>query len=83
MAGETVVTRGNQITLTKEIREKMKVSEGDSVILNLDGDVLLVTKKNPGAFDNCKGFLPKNFDKILKELRSDEIKRLRRLGILE
>lgn len=27
MAGESVVTRGNQITLTKEIREKMNIRD--------------------------------------------------------
>ncbi len=82
MANEVVVTRGSQITLTKEIREKMKVREGDRIILNTMGDILIASKRDSRVFDNFKEFLPGKFDKILKRMRDDEKERLRRLGII-
>jgi len=82
MAGKTIVTRGNQITLTKDIREKLKIKEGDRLILNLEGDMLIVTKRNSKVLDDLKGFLPKNFEADLRGMRTDEIKRLKRLGII-
>ena len=82
MTEETVVTRGNQITLTKEIREKMNVAEGDRVILNLEGGILLVSKRDPKVFDDFEDFLPDNFDKIMKKMRADEKERLKRLGVI-
>ena len=48
---QTIVTRGGQITLTKEIREKLKIKEGDLVHINVQGDLVLISKKNPKAFD--------------------------------
>lgn len=81
MAEETIVTRGNQITLTKEIREKMNIKEGDRVILNFNGDVLVISKKNSKVFDNFNSFLPERFEDTLKKLRSDYRERLKRLGI--
>ena len=83
MAEDTIVTRGSQITLTKEIREKMHIKEGDKVILNIQGDVLMVSKKNAKVFDDFEGFLPEGFSNILKKIRADEKERLKRLGIIE
>ncbi|MBI5332343.1 MAG: AbrB/MazE/SpoVT family DNA-binding domain-containing protein [Candidatus Aenigmarchaeota archaeon] len=83
MSDESIVTRGNQITLTKEIREKMHVMEGDIVTLNIEGDVLMISKRNPMVFDDFEDFLPERFDKTMKKIRSDEKDRLKRLGIVE
>ncbi len=83
MSEETIVTRGNQITLTKEIRERLHIKEGDTVVLNLSGDVLVISKKNSKVFDKFEDFLPEKFDKTLKRIRSDEKERLKRLGIIE
>ncbi len=83
MSEETIVTRGNQITLTKEIREKMHIREGDKVILNIKGDVLMVSKRDSRVFDNFEDFLPEKFEKTLKKIRTDEKERLKRLGIIE
>ena len=82
MKNETLVTRGGQITLTKEIREKTSISEGDRVILNTLGEVIMISKKNPKVFDDIKGFLPEKFEKILVKIRTDEKERMKRLGIL-
>lgn len=79
---EVIVTRGSQITLTKEVREKMKVKEGDIIILNVIGDVLLASKRDPKILRKVSNFLPENFDKILKSIRSNPEERLRRLGII-
>jgi len=78
----TTVTRGSQITLTKDIREKTGIKEGDRVILNVVGNTVVVAKRDPSVFDNIKGFLPGNFDEILDKTRTDDRKRLKRLGII-
>ena len=83
MSESTVVTRGSQITLTKEIREKAGIREGDRVILNVVGNTVVVAKRDPAVFDNIKGFLPENFDEIMKKMRTDSSERLRRLGIIK
>ena len=82
MSESTVVTRGSQITLTKEIREKAGIREGDRVILNVVGNTVVVAKRDPSVFDNLKRFLPDNFEEILKKTRTDDRKRLKRLGII-
>ena len=71
MAREIVVTRGNQITLTKTEREKSNIKEGDRVLINLYKDTIYISKKNPNVFDDFNSFLPKNFDKILGLKGSD------------
>ena len=83
MVEGTVVTRGNQITLTKEIREKLHIQEGDRLILNIQGGVLMVSKKNSKVFDDFEEFLPERFEIILKKIRFDEKEIMKRLGIIE
>ncbi len=82
MSQTTVVTRGSQITLTKDIREKAGISEGDRVMLRVVGNTITVTKRDPAVFDNIEPFLPDNFEEILKMFRTDSRKRLERLGII-
>ncbi|MBI2137275.1 AbrB/MazE/SpoVT family DNA-binding domain-containing protein [Candidatus Woesearchaeota archaeon] len=82
MTAQTIVTRGSQITIAKAIREKMNVKEGDRLILNLMGDVLIVSKRDPSVFDKFEHFLPENFDELLKKTRADSKERLRRLGAI-
>ena len=82
MSTETVVTRGSQITLTKEIREKTGIREGDRVILNVVGNTVVVAKRDPSVFDKIGRFLPDNFEEILRKMRTDDRKRLKRLGII-
>ncbi|HLC70970.1 MAG TPA: AbrB/MazE/SpoVT family DNA-binding domain-containing protein [Candidatus Nanoarchaeia archaeon] len=79
---EVIVTRGGQITLTKDVREKMKVREGDVIIVNVLGDCAMVSKRDPKAFEK-HNFLPENFSKTLHEIRSFSFeKRLKRLGVI-
>lgn len=76
---EVIVTRGGQITLTKDVREKLRISEGDKVNVNIIGDTALVSKRNPKIFDK-HDFLPANFSKTLEEIRGFSVEeRLKRL----
>ena len=54
-----LVTRGGQITLTKEIRKKFGIKEGDLVNINSIGEIIIISKKNPETF-NIHGFLPES-----------------------
>ena len=83
MAEGTIVTRGNQITLTREVREKLHIKEGDRLALNTQGSILMISKKDSKVFDDFEEFLPVRFELTLKKLRSDEREHLKRLGIVE
>ena len=76
-----VVTRGSQITLTKEVREKLHVKEGDRVTVNTIGRVALISKQDPTVWDRAGDFLPEDFEATMAALRADTTERLRRLGI--
>lgn len=78
---EVVVTRGSQITLAKEVREKLGIKEGDVVTVNTLGDMVIITKRDPEAWKKARDFLPENFEKTLARLRTDARERFRRLGI--
>ena len=80
---ETIVTRSSQITLTKEIREKLHIKEGDRLVLNIQGNVLMVSKKDSKVFDKIESFLPDKFEDILKKMRFDARERLKRFGITQ
>ena len=75
---EVKVTRGSQITLTQEVREKIGVKEGDRVTLNVVDGQIMVTKKDPEVFET-EGFLPEEFESSLKEMRRDSSDRLERI----
>lgn len=76
------MTRGGQITLAKEVRDKLRIKEGDTIMLNLSGESILISKKDPKAFERSN-FLPDNFSKTLKDMRSFSYPdRLRRLGVI-
>lgn len=77
---QVVVTRGSQITLTRDVREKLGIREGDVVTVNTLGGMVLITKRDPDAWRRSGDFLPENFAKTLKSLRSDARERFKRLG---
>ena len=78
---EIIVTRGGQITLTKDIRTKLNIKEGDSVNLNSIGKIIILSRKDPKAFE-IGNFLPDNFSKTIEETRKlDLITRLKKLKI--
>lgn len=79
--GEVMVTRGGQITLTKDVREKLHIREGDTIVVNTLGDMIIATKRDPEIFEK-HDFLPENFEKTLKKLRSSPEERLKRFGII-
>ena len=74
------ITRNYQLTIPKAIREELKLKEGDIVEVYREGDRIVIKKLE--RFDEIKDFLPKDFDKILKKMRTDSISRLKRLGVL-
>ena len=79
---ETIVTRGGQVTLTKDIREKLNIKEGDTIIINTIGETAMISKRDSSVFKK-HNFLPDNFEKSLKELRSFSMEdRLKRLKII-
>ena len=80
---ETLVTRSGQITLTKDIRKKLNIKEGDSVNLNSIGELVIISKKNINAFE-IGDFLPDNFSKTIENTRKLDISaRLKKLRIIE
>ena len=79
---EVIVTRGGQVTLTKDIRAKLDIREGDTVMINTIGETAIISKRDPSVFHK-HNFLPDNFEKTLRELRSFSFEeRLKRLGII-
>ena len=80
---EVVVTRNGQITLTKTIREKLNIREGDVVILNTMDNLIIVAKRDPSIFDKALDYLPDNFPKILSQIRKNAEERFKKLGITE
>ncbi|MHA1713440.1 MAG: AbrB/MazE/SpoVT family DNA-binding domain-containing protein [Candidatus Ranarchaeia archaeon] len=78
---EVVVTRNGQITLTKDIRDKLNIREGDTVILNAMDNLVIVTKRDPAVFEKPLDFLPDNYSKILNQIRKDFDERFKKLGI--
>jgi AbrB family looped-hinge helix DNA binding protein len=80
---DVVVTRNGQITLTKAIRDKLNIREGDVVILNTMDNLVIIAKRDPLIFDKPLDFLPDNFPKILSHIRKDTKERFKKLGITE
>jgi AbrB family looped-hinge helix DNA binding protein len=75
------VTRGSQITLTKDVRDKLGIREGDVVTVNTMGSMAIITKRDASVWRQSESFLPEKFDRVLEDLREDTRKRLDRLGI--
>ena len=49
---------------------------------NMKREIIVISKKNNKFFHKFDRFLPTNFKKILKKMRTDEKERLERLGIV-
>lgn len=79
---EVVVTRNHQMTLTKDVREKLDIREGDRIIINVVGDSAIISKRDPAAFREAGSFLPDDYEETLSQLRGDPKERLRRLGLV-
>jgi AbrB family looped-hinge helix DNA binding protein len=82
MASVTV-TRHSQVTIPKEIREAVGISEGDKVKMKVvDGKKILIEKANEEVWKECTDFLPPDFEKLLKSLHTDSRNRFKRLGLV-
>jgi AbrB family looped-hinge helix DNA binding protein len=78
---KVTVTRGSQITLTRAVREKLGIKEGDVVTVNTLGGLAVIAKQDPAAWRRAKEFLPERFERTLERIRSDSSERLKRLGL--
>lgn len=82
MASATV-TRHSQVTIPKEIRDAVKISEGDRVKMKVvEGKKILIEKANEDVWKECTDFLPIDFEKLLTSLRNDSRNRFKRLGLV-
>lgn len=82
MASSTV-TRHSQVTIPKEIREQVGISEGDIVKMKVvEGKKILIEKANEEVWEDCTDFLPENYEKLLKSIRADSRDRFKRLGLV-
>lgn len=75
------VTRNAQITIPKEIREKLGIKEGDRVNVSLENEKMVLKKVKP-SIEEYHDFLPKGFESILEKLRTNSKSRFKRLGIV-
>ena len=77
-----IVTRHSQVTIPKELREILRINEGDKVTMRVEGNKLVIEKIDDNVWTNCTDFLPENFEKLQKQLRSDSRERFKRLGLV-
>ncbi len=82
MASVTV-TRHSQVTIPKEIREEVGITEGDRLKMRVvEGNKIVIEKANEEAWKDCTDFLPEDFEKVLASLRADSTSRFKRLGLV-
>ncbi len=78
-----IVTRHSQVTIPKKIREAVGISEGDKVQMKVvEGNKIMIEKANEETWKDCTNFLPEDFEKVLKYLRTDSTNRFKRLGLI-
>ncbi len=75
------ITRNYQVTIPKQIREKLGLKEGDRVEIYWEEDKIII-KKVEEDIEELRDFLPKDFDEILKKVRGNTVDRLKRIGVL-
>ena len=82
MASVTV-TRHSQVTIPKEIRKAVGITEGDKVKMKVvEGNKIVIEKVNQEVWTDCTDFLLEDFEKILASLRTDSTVRFKRLGLV-
>nr|MDO8119023.1 AbrB/MazE/SpoVT family DNA-binding domain-containing protein [Candidatus Sigynarchaeota archaeon] len=79
---KTIITRNYQITIPKEIREKLNLKLGESLHMHMEDEKIIIERLNENVWDENADFLPDNFVAIQEKLREDATERFRRLGIL-
>jgi len=55
------LTRNSQITIPKDIREKIGIKEGDRVEVSVEGDKVVIRKVD---LEDITDFLPRDFEEI-------------------
>ncbi len=70
------ISSKGQIVIPKKVREKLKLKEGDEVIILVVEDGILIKKKRKANLSELRGILANKIDyeralKTLKELRED------------
>jgi len=82
MASVTV-TRHSQVTIPKEIREVVGITEGDKVNMRVvEGNKIIIEKADTQVWTDCTDFLPEDFEKTLTTMRTDATQRFKRLGLI-
>ena len=76
------ITRNYQITIPKQIRDKLGLKEGDKVEIYQEGDKIVIKKLQKEELEELRDFLPENFDEILSKIRGRTVDRLKRLEVL-
>ena len=75
-----VVVKHGRIPL-EGIMDTLDIHDGDTLSLNVAGDLIMIAKKDEKVWDEARDFLPKNFNKILSKLRKDSSDRLKEIGV--
>jgi AbrB family looped-hinge helix DNA binding protein len=76
------VTRNAQVTIPKNVREALGVTEGDKVTVRVEGNRIVLEKVAEDVWSDCTDFLPEDFEKVLEKLRGDSRERFKRLGLM-
>jgi len=77
------VTRHSQVTIPKEIREAVGITEGDKVHMTvIEGNRIVIEKAGEDVWKDCTDFLPEDFEKILKSMHTDSTVRFKRLELI-
>lgn len=75
------VTRNAQITIPKDVRKALGITEGDRVTVRVEGNTAVIEKITEDVWSDCTDFLPEDFEKVLEKLRRDSRERFKRLGL--
>ena len=62
------------------MREALGISGGDRVTVRVEGGKAVIEKVSEDIWLDCTNFLPEDFEKVLRRLRTDYRKRLKQLG---
>ena len=74
-----VVVKHGRIPL-EGIMDTSDIHEGDTLSLNVAGDLIMISKKDERVWDEARDFLPKNFNKILPKFRKGSTDLLKEMG---